>query len=221
MRIRQLMRWVQEYLLPHLPNFQLHLSLVYSSPVEWILRGFDFQPSWMDRSAFTVEVFAQPLYVPMDCIWYTFGSRLSVLKFRRDIWWRLENTEPENVERVFGEVLSSIREVGLPFIEQLSTPEDFVQRGAKKSGVPDDPYVREAVAYSRILVGDYKKTKHDLERLHRELLQDKHNYPWMGEMVERVSLIQSLLEQSPEAAVGQLHEWRNWTLTKLRLEKEI
>jgi hypothetical protein len=57
--------------------------------------------------------------------------------------------------------------------------------------------------------------------LYTELRHDEPNYPWMGEMAERVSLIQSLLEQSPEAAIQQLHEWRNWTLTKLRLEKEI
>jgi len=221
MRTYQLMRLVREYLLPHLPGFRVHRSLVYSSPVALILRGFDFQPSYMDPAAFTVEVFAQPLYVPSDCIWYTFGSRLSVLKFRRDIWWRLESSEPTIAERVFGEVLSCIYEVGLPFIEQLSTPEDFVRRGARKSGVPNDPYVRETVAYSRVLVGDYDRAKHDLGQLHRELLQKAHDYPWMGEMAERVDRVMSLLAQSPEAATEQLHEWRNWTLTKLRLEKEI
>jgi hypothetical protein len=31
----------------------------------------------------------------------------------------------------------------------------------------------------------------------------------------------SLLEQSSEAAVQQLYEWRKFTLTQLRLEKEI
>ena len=144
-----------------------------------------------------------------------------MLKFRRDIWWRLESSEPTIAERVFGEVLSCIYEVGLPFIEQLSTPEDFVRRGARKSGVPNDRYVRETVAYSRVLVGDYDRAKYDLGQLHRELLQKAHDYPWMGEMAERVDRVMSLLAQSPEAATQQLHEWRNWTLTKLRLEKEI
>jgi hypothetical protein len=221
MRTYQLMRLVREYLLPHLPGFQVHRSLVYSSPVALILRGFDFQPSYMDPAAFTVEVFSQPLYVPCDYIWYTFGSRLSVLKFRKDIWWRLESSEHSVREQVFENVLLCIREVGLPFIERLSTPEDFVRRGAKMSGVPDDPHVREAVAYSRVLVGDYETAERDMRRLYPELVRDMHDYPWMEEMAARIDRMMSLLTQSLAAAVQQLHEWRNWTLTKLGLEKEI
>ncbi|GIV05729.1 MAG: hypothetical protein KatS3mg016_1304 [Fimbriimonadales bacterium] len=241
MRTRQLMRLVKEQVLPHLPGFRTHRSFVYSSPVGMVLRGFAFTPSYMDPAAFTVEVFAQPLYVPNDCVCYTFGARLSELKYHKDIWWRLrefdsskaeqdvvqmlrhirEDFDFADVEQVFANILQLIHEVGLPFIERLSTPEDFVVRGAKISGVPHDPYVREAIAYSRVLTGDYKKAAQDMRKLYPELIRDMPNYPWMGQMAERVNRMMSLLEQSSEAAVQQLYEWHQFTLTQLRLEKEI
>ena len=241
MRTQQLMRLVKEYVLPHLPGFRAHRSFVYSSPVGMILRGFDFTPSYMDPAAFTVEVFAQPLYVPSDCVYYTFGARLSELKYHKDIWWRLREFDPSEAEQdvvgmlryirkdfdfnsadqVFANILQLIHEVGLPFIERLSTPEDFVVRGAKISGVPNDPYVREAIAYSRVLTGDYKKAAHDMRKLYPVLIRDMPNYPWMGEIAERVNRMMSLLARSSEAAVQQLHEWRKFTLTQLGLKKEI
>ncbi len=241
MRTQQLMRLVKEQVLPHLRGFRTHRSFVYSSPVGMVLRGFAFTPSYTDPAAFTVEVFAQPLYVPSDCVYYTFGARLSELKYHKDIWWRLREFNPSeakqdvvgmlryiredfdfaDVEHAFANILQLIHEVGLPFIERLSTPEDFVVRGAKISGVPNDPYVREAIAYSRVLTGDCKKVAHDMRKLYSELIRDMPNYPWMGEIAERVSRMMSLLEQSSEAAVQQLYEWRKFTLTQLRLEKEI
>ncbi|MEN3000338.1 MAG: hypothetical protein ABDI19_00655 [Armatimonadota bacterium] len=221
MKARDLMKLVKRFVLPHLEGFRVHRSLVYAHPVDMVLRGFVFQPLSMDPNAFTVEVFAQPLYVPSDCIWYTFGKRLGWLKHRRGIWWELDISDLRQSEAVFREITEYILDVGLPFVQRLATPAGFVQYGAKASGVPKDPHVREAIAYSRILIGDYAKAARELEHLHRELIREQEDYPWMKEMAERVETISKLLQQSPEDAVRQLHEWRDWTLKQLRLEKEI
>lgn len=116
---------------------------------------------------------------------------------------------------------NTIFDVGLPFLRRLATPEDFVRHGASASGVPRDPHVREAIAYSRVLTGDYGKASKELKRLYGELVREQDAYPWMKEMAERVAYLVELLHQSPDVAIRQLRAWRDWTLKQLRLEKEI
>lgn len=221
MKTRELMRLVRQYVVPSLEGFRIHRSLLYVHPVEMVLRGFDWQCSYMDPCAFTVEVFAQPLYVPSDCVVYTFGNRLSWLKHRRDLWWRLDCEGRSSYEAIFEEIVGHIFDVGLPFLRRLWTPEDFVRHGASASGVPRDPHVCEVIAYSRVLIGDYGKAARELKRLHDELVREQEVYPWMREVAERAAYLLKLLHQSPDGAVRQLHAWRDWTLKQLRLEKEI
>jgi len=222
MKASDLMRVVRKQILPLLPNFKYKpTTILYATRVDMVLRAFYFQTSYLDKEAFTVWVFAQPLYVPCDHFVLNIGGRLGWFQRGEEIWWRWRPNDAELEKQVMQEVYWYIQKHGLPFLERVRTPNDIIWWIDKKSTNPRDVYYQETKAYSYVLVGDYRRALQILSRLYTELRHDEPNYPWMGEMAERVSLIQSLLEQSPEAAIQQLHEWRNWTLTKLRLEKEI
>lgn len=222
MKANQVMRLVKQYILPHLPGFQIkRSSYLYATPVEMILRGFYFQTSYLDRTAFTVWVFVQPLYIPKEHVVLNIGGRLGWLKKDEDIWWQWSPDEPEHEEPTLLNVLEFIQEVGLPFLEQLQTPADLIRRGAKISGVPKNCYGQEVIAYSYILTGDYRKAKQLLARLYRELRRDEKDYLWMGEMADRAELLLETLDRDHREAVRLLHEWRDSTLRNLHLEKVI
>lgn len=222
MRVERLMRVVKEHILPSLPNFRVkRSSCLYVTPVEMIWRAFYFQTSYLDPEAFTVWAFAQPLYVPYEHIVLNIGGRLGWLWRDKDIWWRIQLGDADSERDTMQDVLWYIQKVGLPFIESMQTPKDIIYWIQKKSGNPNDEHYQEVIAYSYVLLGDYKRALHIVDRLISTLNRHKEDYPWMFEMEERVNLIKDLLQQSPEAAVQQLCEWRNWTLKQLRLDKEI
>ncbi len=222
MKASSLMRTVRKHILPLLPNFRYKpTTILYATPVEMVLRAFYFQTSYLDKAAFTVWAFAQPLYVPCDHFVLNIGGRLGWLHRGRDIWWRWHPEDSELEKQVMQEIYWYIQKYGLPFLDKVGTPGEVIEWIDKKSGNPQDVYYQEIKAYSYILIGNDRDAQKVLPRLYTELRQDEPNYPWMGEIAERVSRMMSLLEQSSEAAVQQLYEWRKFTLTQLRLEKEI
>lgn len=219
MRTAQLMKLVKKYIQPHFTGFCIKRSLLYAVPVDWVLRGFDFQPSWLDPEAFTVNVFAQPLYVPRDHIVLGYGERLGWLKYREDIWWLWSPDRPDEEAPTFGAVCALMQEVGLPFLARLQTPADFVRQVGRLVWSRDDAYGQETIAYSLILTGDYKKAQKALTRLYRDLRRDEPTYPWMGPMAERAERLLQLLSTDPSLAVHQLRLWRDETVKNLRLEE--
>lgn len=222
MKASILMKAFRKHILPLLPNFRYKpTTILYATPVEMVLRAFYFQTSYLDREAFTVWVFAQPLYVPCDHFVLNIGGRLGWFQHDRDIWWRWRPEDNEQEKQVMQEIYWYMQKYGLPFLDKVRTPSEVIWWIDKKSGNPKDVHYQEIKAYSYILIGDYRLARRILPRLYTELRQDEPNYPWMGEIAERVNRMMSLLEQSSEAAVQQLYEWRQFTLTQLRLEKEI
>src|SRR5690348_10025170 len=96
----------RRYLLADLPGFTYKGSLLFARPVVHLLRGFSFDTSGFSADAFDVEVFVQPLYVPTDCITYTFGRRLHG---RQGMGWKLDR---QDERATMTEVLASIKEHG-------------------------------------------------------------------------------------------------------------
>lgn len=76
MKSTEIKRLVTAYLLPSLPGYRVRGSLLYAEPVEALLRGFLFETSGSDRTAFYVWAFVQPLDAPAPDIPLTFGERL-------------------------------------------------------------------------------------------------------------------------------------------------
>lgn len=222
MKANQILKAMKKHVLPHLPGFRVKgTAILYATPVNMILQGFAIQTSYMSKEAFTVWVFSQPLYVPEDVIVLSMGGRLPWLLRGRDIWWIWNPEDDKREEVVMQDVLYHMQKVGLPFLESTRTPSDIIRWIKKKSSNPEDSHWHEIEAYSRILIGDYRRATRILEKLYPHLLSDKEEYPWMGEMAERVKKMLELLQTSPDQGVRQLYEWRAWTLRALRLEQEI
>src|SRR4051794_12366566 len=83
MKGRQIERLARKHLLPVLPKFAVRGSLVYRQPVGDLLYALSFETSSFTSSRIFVEAFVQPLFVPADCLWFTFGDRLGGTPPRR------------------------------------------------------------------------------------------------------------------------------------------
>lgn len=231
MKAADLMRVVKRHILPHLPEFRVkRWSFLYATPVDMVWRAFHFQVSYTEQEAFTVWMFAQPLYVPADCPVTDIGESLGRSCYRRNRWWTIQLGDAQSEQQVMDEVLWLIQKVGLPFLGRLKTPADIIRWIQKKSDDPDAPYSQEILAYSYILEGDYRRARRMIDRLipelqheidessltHRTLVQSIYE-----PTIERLTQIKDLLGQSPDLAVQRLYEWRHWSLKQLRLEEEI
>lgn len=216
MKASRLKPLYKKYLLPYLSGFRYKGHLIYSEPIEYLLRGFWFESSAFSADAFTVYVFVQPLYVPEEGIAFTFGQRLPWLRSKKDRWWELSET---NEEEVMKDVQQAILQLGLPFLEQFKTPADLAQKAGKVIGSRDNPHIQEAVAYSRVLAGETHKALKALDRLHRYLRRTAE-YDWEREMDRRVLRIRIALAHDPQEAIHLLTEWREYTLKNLRLVVE-
>lgn len=214
MKSSEIKRLSTKYLLPHLPEYLVKGSLLYAQPVEQLLRGFVFESSGFDRTAFYVWVFVYPLYVPAPDIPLTFGERLGGGAKR---WRPIAGQEGQ----VMGEILLEMRSKGLPFLDQVRTPADLASvASAKAPSAPNNPHILEAEAYSLILAGRYRDARMVLERveqLARDLLKANATALWLEEVGARAKLIREKLARSPDEAITLLDQWRLEMLTKLGL----
>ncbi len=206
---------IRKHLLPHLPGFRAKGWLLFTEPPRRLLRGFAFEGSGFDQSAFNVWAFVKPLYVPSTHVTFTFGGRLGTLQGGQERWWRLsENNEHE----VMSEVLAAIGDEGLPFLKQLESPADLAHKGGAVTHAPDNIRVMEAVAYSSILAGEYHDALETLDRLPKIVAQmDPKLSAWPREIAERAGRVRDALVHDPRGALALLDEWEAQTLRHLRL----
>jgi len=215
MTSREFQRLFKKYLLPELPGMRFAGSLFFVDPPEYLLRGLYFEGSDFDRTAFTVYAFVQPLYVPKDHIYFSYGDRLGCLGGGAERWWNMEaSTEPT----VMAEVLQLIREEGLPHLEQLKTPADLAAWTQRQSHAAGDPNYLEALGYSLALEGRIPEALEALDRVSR-LPPPYGPDSWEHAVRRRVAEMRELLARDPEQARRVLDEWTAATATALRLNK--
>ena len=214
MKSREMERLSIKYLLPHLPEYRAKGSLLYAEPVEHLLRGFVFESSEFDPTAFFVNVFVQPLYVPAESYVLDFGDRLGGGAKR----WRPTAGQEG---KVMGDVLGEIRRKGLPFLDQIRTPADLaLVASTKAQKAPNNPRILEVEAYSLVLAGRYRDARTVLERIEqlaRDLLRANLRAVWLEEVGTRARLLRETLARSPDEAIALLDQWRLETLTRLGL----
>lgn len=212
MKSREIQRLLVKYLLPHLPGYHVKGSLLYAEPVEQLLRGFAFESSGFDATAFYVWVFVHPLYVPAPDIVLTFGERLGGGAKR----WR---PTARQEGQVMGDILREIRGKGLPFLDQIRTPSDLAGLAARESRrAPDNPHVLEVEACSLVLAGQYPEARtvlEQIEQLAQDLLKANPRAVWLEEVGKRAKLLRESLARSPDEAIALLEQWRLGTLAKL------
>jgi hypothetical protein len=222
MKAIQFQRLTQQYLLPTLPGFAAKGALVYATPLDYLLRGFYFEPSGSDPSSFYVWTFIQPLYVPTRHIYFTFGRRLGK-------GWPLDEKEADGsrsngqhyqagMASIMVQVLRTIEAEGLPFIGNIEHPVDLAYQTSRVTDAPDeDPYVVEAVIYSYILAGEYGRAREKYARLKRSLSSLENGLVWAREIAQRAAQVMDNLPRHPDNTVALLDMWTRQTARDLRL----
>jgi hypothetical protein len=219
---RQIERLARHHLLPVLPGFAVRRSLVYRRPVGDLLYALSFETSSFTSSRIFVEAFVQPLFVPVDGLWFTFGDRLG--ETRRDEWW---DVDEENPDPTFAAIAEVARRDALAWFSELDGLDRFCEviprwasaRHKRLRSLPsmDDPVVLEALAYAELLRG---RKEEALQLLHAALDSEQENGEYAND--ERIASLQHMLDLAQrvglEAGQAQLAEWRAQTIRELKLE---
>jgi hypothetical protein len=212
-------RLARKHLLPALPGFAARRSLVYRRPLDEFLRGLSFDTSAFASGRIFVTAFVQPLFVPFDTLFYTFGFRLG------DDFWDVNEQDPEPA---FVAIADAARRDALPFFEQLADVDRFCElvpewataepKKLKSLQSLDDPVVTEALGYAKLLRGRKDEGVRLLERT-IESERDDGEYA-NDELIANVEqILDAVNSLGLEAAQAQLEEWRAETIRNLKLEE--
>jgi hypothetical protein len=182
-----------------------------------VLVGMLLDLSGLEKGAFYLTAFAQPLYVPCDHLFLTYGDRLA--KGKR---WKIDL---DNQNAIVAQVLDAIRRDGLPLLGRIDSVQKLANvaqaarntRGSPFGWSEKDPNVIEARAYSWTLLGKEENARRDLFYLTQNYVPQ---YDWEKELQSRSGVILRSLDISLEKAQALLREWARETITKLGLPAE-
>ena len=222
MKGRQIERLARKLLLPVLPEFAVRGSLVYRRPVGELLYALSFDTPSFTSSRIFVEAFVQPLFVPVDGLWFTFGDRLG--ETRRDEWW---DVDEENPDPAFAAIAEVVRRDALPFFSQLDGLDGFCEviprwasarrKKLKSLQSVDDPVVLEALGYAELLRG---RKDEALQLLTAAVDSEQEDGQYAD--AERLANLQHTLDLVQrlglEAGQAQLAEWRAQTIRNLKID---
>jgi hypothetical protein len=197
---------VCKQILPRLPGFACKGWLLYAQPLGRVLRGFYCDGSGFDREQFTVHKFCLPLYVPTTHIYFLFGDRL---KDDRgcSIWWNIN--DPDLVTNLLARILSQ----GVPFLSEMTGPREMI-KAAERLPETQECHRWETIAYSDIMVGDYREAGMAFKHLANAV---DMNIPWQVEVLERAKQLEQSLQQDVEKAKQLLEQWEQFSAKNLGL----
>lgn len=193
-----------------------HLAYRFGDRV--VLIGVLLDLSGLEKGAFYLTAFAQPLYVPCDHLFLTYGGRLA--KAKR---WKIS---PDNQNVIVAQVLDAIQRDGLPLFGRVDSVQklaDIAQAARNTRESPfgwseKDPNVIEARAYSWTLLGREEDARRDLYYLTQNYVPQ---YDWEKELQSRSEVILRALDSGLEKAQALLREWARETVHKLGLPTEL
>jgi hypothetical protein len=210
-RIKQIEQLLKAHVVPELPGFEASERFLFHSPIPDLLHFFYFDASGFDKNVFYIEMGVLPLYVPVDNVHFTYGSRLG------GSW---DITEAETPEAVMKRVVAYIQHQGLPYLSFVPDPAAFAEDLELLTDLsPEDPLYTEPVAYSLILSGRFDDATEVVRDLHasEKTESDPHWPDVTAARVKRLERVLAALEQDPQEAVDVLRMWRLESLANLKL----
>jgi hypothetical protein len=208
-----------------IPNFRISTRhrLVYKIHQELILCGFLLDLSGLEKGAFYLTAFVQPLYVPCDYIVLSYGKRLEEKEKGANRGVTRRKISQENQTIITEGVLQSIRLEGLAFLERINTIRKFAEVAEGKPGTLQNPFgwhdsnpnLIEVRAYSWVLLGDEGFSKRDLLYLTQKF---SANRDWEKKLQERAARVSQLMELSKDNAQSLLREWAKQSTASLGLD---
>ncbi len=203
MRIRDLQPYIKR-LLTEFDGFIGNRDLVLAQPVNRILRGFCFDRS-IDKTAFYVNAFIQPLYVPFTTIDLTLGERLE------PYGWKCTESG------VADQIVEAARAKGVALIEAGTSPERVADWIATWRPGPKSSSVQQPYAFSLAAAHRFGEAEVELERLH-SLLGKTMQCDWVTGMTAEVEQLLDRLKNKPDEVDGLLVRWEEGTLSHLATE---
>lgn len=190
-------------MLPSLPGFVGHKSLLIKAPMNGLLRAVDFDPSGFDKASFYVATFVMPLCVPSDYLHLTFGQRIR--QHGKTDGWSM------TMDDLAAELLRDIQAQALPYLARADTFLSAVDVISAFS----NPHAPKAMAFLLARAGERKRATALINEYLPKLRLDSH---WEKEIFDISTRLRDMLIADPEAAHRQLLEWEEYTIQKLRLE---
>ncbi len=191
-------------LLPSLPGFAAHKSLLLKAPINGLLRAVHFDSSAFDKPSFYVETLVMPMCVPQDHLNLTFGHRVRQ-KGKYDGW---SLTMPD----LATDLLTDIQAQALLYLARADSFRSAVDVISPFSGNPHAP---KAMAFLLARAGEHTQAIALIDDYVPKLRLDSH---WENDIFDISTHLRDLLINDPEAADRQLREWEDYTIQKLGLE---
>jgi hypothetical protein len=190
----------------HVPGFVVRGRVAAVAPLNRVFRGVCIEGSSFDARSFYVWKFVMPLYVPTSQLYFNLGERLRTPEGRER--WHADE------KGVTGALLSAFTEQVLPFVSEFGSAEAIANKArARFDG--QDPYVRQAVAYSLAVSGNFAGAVAELDELIEDL--DKQ-VAWQREMKMRARLLMAALHGDRAHANQLLSSWETATIQELGVE---
>jgi hypothetical protein len=179
--------------------------MLIALPLNHILRGFYIEDSGLDKESFYVWTLVQPLYVPSNTIMFNLSKRLGKGTGTR---WNL------NLPATQENLISYIRKDGIPYIKHVTTPDALVMF-CDNFLDKNDPYVRQARAYSLVAANRTLEALGELNELSTSL---DNKIPWMSEMKKRAEMLNYAIQAKSSDVSKLLLNWEKETISKLGIK---
>lgn len=211
MKSSQVQRIAKHYLLDAFPGFRAGGKLFYAHPVGDVLQAFCFDDSDYDRDSTRIVVFVLPLYVPRSTLAFTFGHRLQNRRgiFKTtDSWLLADPPAPEEISSL----KNSMTREGIPFLEGLKTPQALIRSLKSQTGLWNNVFVEQAIAFSYAKIGERDKAVAALRKVVESV---KPSDSWQHVRQSSEALILAIHEGNSESAMS---EWRRGVIAALGLQ---
>ncbi|MGA7990228.1 MAG: hypothetical protein WCC53_02235, partial [Thermoanaerobaculia bacterium] len=204
---------IREHILPSMPGFQAKGKLLFASPVTYVLRGYCFEDSGFDPSAFTVSVFVQPLYVPFPALVLSLGDRLGHIAGGPDKWWYFMEG---NESVVMAEVRARILDEGEKHFRVADDPGALIWwLKARKN--EETHYSLKALAYSYILIGRADEGLRVMDKVEKILAADGRD--WCLKEIALLNEVRAALRSGLQAARQLLDRWADQTARAIHISR--
>lgn len=216
MRRQVVEKLAKEYLLSDLPGFVFTRGIIHRTPIGGLLRGFWFDSSAFDKYTAYVYVFVQPLYVPSESLFFTFGRTLGYpfgFMLSNDGW----DLDPEKWESSAPLLLKTMVRHGLPFIRKRDSMGLFIRNLKYGIRFENTIFDREALAYSLARLGRYREAAWRLKWLIRSIKPSDLRQDVRKNAEELLAAIQT----SPDLTQELLDRWTEETSRNLHLSAPV
>ncbi|MHB0936640.1 MAG: hypothetical protein ACYDCO_15550 [Armatimonadota bacterium] len=211
MKIAELSSLMKEYLLPKFPGYALHRTILIKVPITYIIQGIELDTSVWDSNVIKTSSHVITTYVPTDY----YGSNIFSAADRVDF-------KKENIAEQMENIAIILKNKLEPWLMQWNTPRDIAEKALYPGAI--DVHLQRDVAYSLVLLKERKKALQALDGV-KQVIEKNYRGPvfetndWPQKILDESILLRSRLLDNNESAIELLHEWRQYTLHKLRLHQ--